>query len=96
MELDETDPAVWAKLDSATQDYIEANESFFQIACDCLEPPSQGEDTWVARHRSNGRFSAPGKLTTRGKADHSKSVFPIAELDVERPENIQKKPEAKE
>jgi hypothetical protein len=66
MELDETDPAVWARLDAATQDYIEANESFFQIACDVLEPPSQVEDTWVSRHRSNGRFSLGGKSSSRG------------------------------
>jgi hypothetical protein len=25
MELDETDPAVWVKLEAATQEYIQAN-----------------------------------------------------------------------
>ncbi|CAM6093593.1 unnamed protein product [Calypogeia fissa] len=64
MELDETDPTIWARLDSAIQDYIEANESSFQVACDCLEPPSQVEDTWYSRHKSNGRHT--GKPSSRG------------------------------
>lgn len=71
MELDETDPNVWARLESATQDYIGANESSFQVACDCLEPPSQGEDTWFARHKNNGRFSNPGRASSRGTAVHN-------------------------
>ncbi|EFJ31555.1 hypothetical protein SELMODRAFT_408233 [Selaginella moellendorffii] len=36
MELDETDPAVWLKLEAATQEYIDANIASFHAVCDRL------------------------------------------------------------
>ncbi|KAI3870576.1 hypothetical protein MKX03_022769 [Papaver bracteatum] len=36
MELDETDPAIWLKLESATQEYIEENSEAFKNVCDRL------------------------------------------------------------
>ncbi|KAI3972379.1 hypothetical protein MKW92_046154 [Papaver armeniacum] len=33
MELDETDPAIWLKLESATQEYIEENSEAFKNVC---------------------------------------------------------------
>ncbi|KAH9329901.1 hypothetical protein KI387_002009 [Taxus chinensis] len=38
MELDETDPAVWVKLETATQEYVEGNNTAFQAACEQLLP----------------------------------------------------------
>lgn len=67
MELDETDPVVWGRLEAATREYLEAHDSYIKEACDTLEPPSQSEDTWHERHK-NGRFSAPGKQVNKGKS----------------------------
>eukprot|EP01018_Ginkgo_biloba_P003530 Gb_32589 [translate_table: standard] len=61
MELDETDPAVWVKLEAATQEYIEANNVAFQAACDRLLPPHQDEDNWSERMKSY-RFPSKAKM----------------------------------
>lgn len=39
MELDETDPAVWPKLEAATQEYILNCAEEFKRACELLAPP---------------------------------------------------------
>ncbi|MQM16527.1 hypothetical protein Taro_049485, partial [Colocasia esculenta] len=44
MELDETDPAVWLKLEAATEEYIQSNLQSFKSACDCLLPHYQSEE----------------------------------------------------
>ncbi|KAH7298485.1 hypothetical protein KP509_25G046000 [Ceratopteris richardii] len=49
MELDETDPTVWVKLEAATQEYIDANAASFQSACDCIIPPLPEEEQWAQR-----------------------------------------------
>lgn len=36
MELDETDPTIWLKLEAATNDYIENNSSAFKQVCEKL------------------------------------------------------------
>ncbi|GLJ49400.1 hypothetical protein SUGI_1045520 [Cryptomeria japonica] len=46
MELDETDPAVWVKLEAATQEFVEANNIAFQAACERLLPPHHDEEAW--------------------------------------------------
>ncbi|CAN6458076.1 unnamed protein product [Victoria cruziana] len=38
MELDETDPAVWLKLEAATEEYIQKNIPSFKSLCDRLVP----------------------------------------------------------
>ncbi|KAG6554512.1 hypothetical protein Mapa_003891 [Marchantia paleacea] len=68
MELDETDPVVWGRLEAATREYLEAHDSYIKEACDTLEPPSQSEDAWYERHK-NGRFSTPGKQVNKGSGD---------------------------
>ncbi|TYI09624.1 hypothetical protein ES332_A09G086100v1 [Gossypium tomentosum] len=45
MKLDETDPAVWQKLEAATKDYIENNSEYFNIACETLVQASANRDT---------------------------------------------------
>lgn len=36
MELDETDPAVWLKLEAATDEYMKSNPHAFKNACERL------------------------------------------------------------
>ena len=38
MELDETDPTIWLKLESATNDYIRNNSATFKKVCEKLVP----------------------------------------------------------
>lgn len=53
MELDETDPAMWSKLETATQEYVDANAAVFQAACNAIAPLSQEEDLWLDKARSS-------------------------------------------
>eukprot|EP00250_Pteridium_aquilinum_P010694 c19570_g1_i2 orf=492-3833(-) len=62
MELDETDPTVWVKLEAATQEYIDANAAAFQSACNCVIPPLPEEEQWAQRLR---RASLPTKQSNK-------------------------------
>ncbi|KAK3125182.1 hypothetical protein QOZ80_7BG0601360 [Eleusine coracana subsp. coracana] len=44
MELDETDPAVWLKLEAATEEYIQKNFLAFKNLCELLVPRYQEEE----------------------------------------------------
>ena len=44
MELDETDPAVWLKLEAATEEYIQKNLQSFKNVCELLVPRYQQEE----------------------------------------------------
>ncbi|KAL6657943.1 hypothetical protein ACP70R_005723 [Stipagrostis hirtigluma subsp. patula] len=44
MELDETDPAVWLKLEAATEEYIQKNFLSFKNLCELLVPRYQEEE----------------------------------------------------
>ncbi|KAE8808992.1 phospholipase A I [Hordeum vulgare] len=44
MELDETDPAVWLKLEAATEEYIQKNLQVFKNVCELLVPRYQEEE----------------------------------------------------
>ncbi|VAH45274.1 unnamed protein product [Triticum turgidum subsp. durum] len=44
MELDETDPAVWLKLEAATEEYIQKNLEVFKNVCELLVPRYQEEE----------------------------------------------------
>ncbi|XP_077219901.1 phospholipase A I-like protein isoform X2 [Tasmannia lanceolata] len=46
MELDETDPAVWLKLEAATKEYIHTNFESFKNVCERLLPPYLSEENW--------------------------------------------------
>ena len=52
MELDETDPAVWLKLEAAVEEYIQNNSLSFKSACERLLLPFQQEDKLSANLRS--------------------------------------------
>ncbi|XP_068656988.1 phospholipase A I-like [Aristolochia californica] len=47
MELDETDPAEWQKLEAATQEYIQNNAEAFKSVCEKLVPPYLNEEKWA-------------------------------------------------
>jgi hypothetical protein len=53
MELDETDPAIWLKLETATQEYVDANAAVFQAACNAIAPLSQEDGLWLDKPRSS-------------------------------------------
>ena len=61
MELDETDPAVWLKLEAATKEYIDSNTVAFQAACDCVIPPLPEEDQWAEKLKSVGKLKSQDK-----------------------------------
>ena len=44
MELDETDPAIWLKLEAATDEYIQKNFLSFKNLCELLVPRYQEEE----------------------------------------------------
>ncbi|KAK9092096.1 hypothetical protein Syun_027007 [Stephania yunnanensis] len=52
MELDETDPAVWLKLEAATAEYFENNSAAFKNVCERLILPYQNEEKWSEKMRS--------------------------------------------
>ena len=43
MELDETDPTVWLRLEAATDDYIKKNSMSFRTVCESLLENSHDE-----------------------------------------------------
>lgn len=46
MELDETDPAVWLKLEASVQEYIQNNSHAFKNVCERLLLPYQNNEKW--------------------------------------------------
>ncbi|XP_031264927.1 phospholipase A I-like [Pistacia vera] len=46
MELDETDPAVWLKLETAVDDYVQNNSQSFKDVCERLLIPFQHDEKW--------------------------------------------------
>ncbi|KAL5715418.1 Phospholipase A I [Ranunculus cassubicifolius] len=52
MELDETDPAIWMKLEAATQEYVENNCESFKNVCEKLLLPKQNEEKWSENLKS--------------------------------------------
>ncbi|KAG6573199.1 Phospholipase A I, partial [Cucurbita argyrosperma subsp. sororia] len=52
MELDETDPAVWLKLEAAVEEYIQSNNLTFKDACERLISPYQFDEKWSENFNS--------------------------------------------
>ncbi|XP_042509238.1 phospholipase A I isoform X1 [Macadamia integrifolia] len=46
MELDETDPAIWLKLEAATEEYMQNNYLAVKNVCERLLLPYQNEEKW--------------------------------------------------
>ena len=76
MELDETDPAVWSKLETATQEYVDANAAVFQAACNALAPISQKDGVWLDKSRSS-RGGPRGSQLGKGTLLYRSDVYQI-------------------
>lgn len=46
MDLDETDPAGWLRLETATEEYIKNNSEVFTSVCQRLTLPYQQDERW--------------------------------------------------
>lgn len=63
MELDETDPAVWQKLEGCVGEYIQNNSESIKTACERLVLPYQHEDK-LSENLKSHQF--PKKRTSAG------------------------------
>lgn len=52
MELDETDPAVWLKLEGAVDEYIQNNSLSFKNVCERLLLPFHQDEKWSENLKS--------------------------------------------
>ncbi|KAK2411782.1 phospholipase A I [Trifolium repens] len=52
MELDEIDPAIWLRLESSVEEYIQQNHLAFENACERLLLPFQHGDKWSENLRT--------------------------------------------
>lgn len=52
MELDETDPTVWLKLEASVKDYIQNNTDAFKNACERLFVPFAHDEKWTEKLKS--------------------------------------------
>ncbi|XP_038690686.1 phospholipase A I isoform X2 [Tripterygium wilfordii] len=61
MELDETDPAIWLKLEAAVDEYIQNNSPALKNACERLMLPYQLDEKWLdntkAQHFPKAKIS---------------------------------------
>lgn len=72
MELDETDPTIWRKLESAVEEYIQQNHLAFENACERLLLPFQHEEKWS----ENLKTKLPKtKESIEGILDHMFSII---------------------
>lgn len=69
MELDETDPAVWLKLEAAVEEYIQSNNLAFKNACERLILPYQHDEKWSESFSSLHFSRVKGPMT--GVCAHS-------------------------
>uniref|UniRef100_A0A0D9WZK0 Patatin n=1 Tax=Leersia perrieri TaxID=77586 RepID=A0A0D9WZK0_9ORYZ len=68
MELDETDPAVWLKLEAATEEYIQKNFQDFKNVCELLVPRYQEEEkpSEITKSMSFSRFKSSNSGFSEG------------------------------
>ncbi|EEF43897.1 conserved hypothetical protein [Ricinus communis] len=67
MELDETDPAVWLKLEAAVDEYIQTNSDAFKNVCERLLLPYQHDDKFSENLR-NHQFPKPKVANSDGSS----------------------------
>lgn len=72
MELDETDPAVWLKLEAATEVYIQNNSEAFKNVCERLLLPCLHEEKWSENYKS--------QLKAKGSSAGILLIFPSVGL----------------
>lgn len=51
MELDETDPAIWLKLEAAIDEYIQSNSQVLKNVCERLTLPFLNDEKWCENLR---------------------------------------------
>lgn len=68
MELDETDPAIWLKLEGAVDEYIQNSSLAFKSACERLLLPFQQDDKLCENLRS--QYFSNAKATSTGIGNH--------------------------
>lgn len=68
MELDETDPAIWLKLEAAVEEYIQNNYPAFKKVCERLLLPYQNDDKWSENMRLQHHPNAKGSSLGTGAA----------------------------
>ncbi|XP_039139785.1 phospholipase A I [Dioscorea cayenensis subsp. rotundata] len=71
MELDETDPSVWLKLEAATEEFIQRNSQSFKNLCDILAPRDQNEEKILEKLKS---LNLPKKPTAADLDENSPSL----------------------
>ncbi|XP_072987529.1 phospholipase A I isoform X1 [Typha latifolia] len=72
MELDETDPAIWLKLEAATEEYIQKNFHAFKNLCELLVPRYQNDEKLTEKLKSQ-QFST-SKPSNSGLNDSGPSL----------------------
>nr|XP_019707008.1 phospholipase A I isoform X2 [Elaeis guineensis] len=72
MELDETDPAIWLKLEASTEEYIQKNSQSFKNLCERLVPRYHGEEKLMEKLK-NHQFSK-SKPSNSGLDENSPSL----------------------
>ncbi|XP_021910841.1 phospholipase A I-like, partial [Carica papaya] len=65
MELDETDPAVWLKLEAAIEEYIQNNSQAFKNACERLALPFLNDERLSENLKS--QYFSKGKVSNTEK-----------------------------
>lgn len=68
MELDETDPAVWLKLEAAVEEYIQNNSGTFKNVCERLLLPHQHDDKFSEILKAQQFHKA--KVSNAGMGDY--------------------------
>lgn len=72
MELDETDPSIWLKLEAATEEYIQKNSQGFKNVCDRLLPKQQSEEKLFEKLKNQNLFKS--KSSNSGLNENSPSL----------------------
>ena len=73
MELDETDPAEWLKLEAAVDEYINNNSESFKNVCERLLLPFQQDEKWSENLKS--QHFPRGKVSNTGSRSYIFSDF---------------------
>ncbi|XP_042422913.1 phospholipase A I-like isoform X1 [Zingiber officinale] len=72
MELDETDPAIWLKLEAATEEYIQKHSELFKNVCERLVSRNENEERML--ERLNGQQYYKTKSSNQGLEESSPSL----------------------
>lgn len=64
MELDETDPTIWLKLEAATEEYIHKHSEMFKNVCERLVSRNENEERML--ERPNGQQYYKPKSSNQG------------------------------